>query len=78
MQPKTLLQKNDCSGNISDPKMRLTNLFPGLAIPNERKRSSSESSEDNKKIKNGLEEDEDLIQSAMATLEALAPSGLVL
>ncbi|XP_055920622.1 ATP-dependent RNA helicase DHX8 [Eupeodes corollae] len=60
---------------VGDKRSKLTQLFPGLAIPNEKVRSDAEDDEDEEENDEANNTDT-IVDDAMAELEALAPSNL--
>lgn len=73
MKPR---KEQEVSESTKSNKDKLAEKFPGLAIPNDMKSNLSESNDEDKlktKIKKESNTD-DVINDAMAELEALAPS----
>ena len=70
MKPK---HRQDASSQPQNEKDRLAEKFPGLAIPNDPK-FESRGADKRKKEKKKLVAEDDIVNDAMAELEALAPS----
>jgi len=70
MKPK---HRQDASSQPQNEKDRLAEKFPGLAIPNDPKFESRGADKRKKEKKKSAVED-DIVNDAMAELEALAPS----
>lgn len=70
MKPK---HRQDASSQPQNEKDRLAEKFPGLAIPNDPKFESRGADKRKKEKKKSVAED-DIVNDAMAELEALAPS----
>lgn len=70
MKPK---HRQDASSQSQNEKDRLAEKFPGLAIPNDPKFESRGADKRKKEKKKSVAED-DIVNDAMAELEALAPS----
>lgn len=70
MKPK---HRQDASSQPQNEKDRLAEKFPGLAIPNDPKFESRGADKRKKEKKKSVAED-DVVNDAMAELEALAPS----
>lgn len=70
MKPK---HRQEASSQPQNEKDRLAAKFPGLAIPNDPKFESRGADKRKKEKKKSAAED-DIVNDAMAELEALAPS----
>jgi ATP-dependent RNA helicase DHX8/PRP22 len=70
MKPK---HQKESSPQPQNEKDRLAEKFPGLAIPNDPKFQSYDADKKKKEKKKSAAED-DIVNDAMAELEALAPS----
>jgi ATP-dependent RNA helicase DHX8/PRP22 len=70
MKPK---HQKESSPQVQNEKDKLAEKFPGLAIPNDPKFQSHDAEKKKKEKKKSSAED-DIVNDAMAELEALAPS----
>jgi hypothetical protein len=71
MKPK---RQKELSSQPQNEKDRLAEKFPGLAIPNDPKFQSHDVEKKKKKEKKKSSAEDDIVNDAMAELEALAPS----